>query len=241
MARLIRHNLDIRLLPGVFRKNHRHIIAEKDVHTLAREKNLPQREAMIDFYFQETFHENLGWKHALVKPIDHLKQYKICANNLSFVTITKNPYSWLLSFYRHPYHQYWRQTPDFRTFLTTPWRTVGRENAPREFSSPVELWNQKNASYIQLQQQFPTANLSYEDILSDPKRTVESIQQMSSCDWKRQTFLHVDKLPGEKNKNFLFYQKYYLEEQWKQELPSDVIGVINERVIPRLCRGTRKV
>ena len=185
---------------------------------------------MIDLYFQETFHKNLGWKHSLVKPVDRLKKYEICSQNLSFLTITKNPYSWLLSLYRRPYHQYWPRTSHFKIFLTTPWKTVGRENAPPEFSSPIELWNQKNASYIQLRQSFPALNLKYEDVLSDPKAAVESIQEMSSCNWKRHPFLNVDRLPGRKSKNFSFYREYYLEEQWKQALSRDAISMINERL-----------
>jgi hypothetical protein len=230
LTRLIRRNLKIDLLPGVVQKKHLPVFDPDDLQALARQRNLPEREVIADLYFQETFPDNLGWKHALVKPADCLKQYDICSNNLFFLTLTKNPYSWLLSLYRRPYHHYWGKKSDFETFLTSPWRTVGRENAPPEFSSPVELWNQKNASYLQLQQQFPTLNLRYEDLLSDPKGTMEAVRNIASCDWKHSAFVNVDRSTKRGEEDFSFYRKYYLEEQWKAELSPRAIRIINERL-----------
>lgn len=230
VTRLIRRHLDIELLPGIFCKSWRHAADEGKIQAIARRENLPDLEVAIDLYFAATFHHNLGWKHSLVRPVDCLQTYEICSTNLSFLTITKNPYAWLLSLYRRPYHQYWRQTPEFTVFLTSPWRTLGRENAPQEFPNPVELWNAKNASYIQLKKQFPALNLKYEDVLFDPKSAVESIQEMSSCKWRRQPFHNANPLSGSRYRDFLFYRTYYLEEQWKQALSSNEIGLINERL-----------
>ena len=230
LTRLIRRNLKIDLLPGVVKRKHLPVFDPDDLQALARQRNLPKQEIIADLYFQETFPDNLGWKHALVKSADCLKQYAICSNNLFFLTLTKNPYAWLLSLYRRPYHHLWRKKPDFETFLTSPWRTVGRENAPDEFSSPVELWSQKNASYLQLQQQFPTLNLRYEDVLADPKGAVEAIRNSTSCDWKHNAFTNIDRSTKNGEEDFTFYRKYYLKEQWQEKLSPRSIELINERL-----------
>ena len=65
---------------------------------------LPGREAVRDVWFSKTFGHNFGWKHMCVRPVAELKQYTISSRRLHFVTITKNPYSWLLSMHRRPYH-----------------------------------------------------------------------------------------------------------------------------------------
>jgi hypothetical protein len=240
LTHLIRCNLDIELLPGVVQKKHMPAIDQKQLHDIARQRNLPEHEVVADISFQETFPINLGWKHALVKSADSLKKYDICSNNLSFLTLTKNPYSWLLSFYRRPYHhQYRGKKPDFETFLTSPWRTVGRENAPPEFSSPIDLWNQKNAAYLQLHQQFPTLNIRYEDLLSDPQGAMEAVSNIASCGWKLRPFVNVEHSTKRGSKDFSFYQRYYLEEQWKEQLSSRAIRIINERLNDEIVEAFR--
>ncbi|MCB0166338.1 MAG: hypothetical protein KDI79_19060 [Anaerolineae bacterium] len=206
------------------------VVDPEQLDDMARRRNLPKQEVLADLYFQETFPDNLGWKHSLVKPVDQLRQYTICSDSLLFLTLTKNPYSWLLSLYRRPYHHLWREKPDFETFLTAPWRTVGRENAPDQFSSPVELWNQKNGSYLQLQPQFPTLNLRYEALLADPEGAVEAVRNITSCDWKQRPFVNIDGATKRDEKNFTFYRNYYLKEQWQEKLSPRSIELINERL-----------
>jgi hypothetical protein len=228
LKRLIRHNLDIHILPDVLQKEYLCAVDSVYVSHLARQRNVPPREVVADLYFEATFSQNLGWKHALVKSVDCLQKYAICSNDLSFVTLTKNPYSWLLSFYRRPYHQYWRKKPDFHTFLTSPWKTVERENAPREFANPVELWNQKNASYLQLPKRFSVLNLRYEDLLGDPIGTIEIIASLCSCRRKGHAFTNIGYSTKNTDQTFAFYQDYYLREQWKKELLPGDIKIINE-------------
>src|SRR2546422_4502858 len=101
---LIEENLHVDLLRGVV----------PDV-VMFLQRVLPGRELVRNVYFRWTFGENLGWKHALVNP-ERLSQ---CARSrdIGFVTITKNPYAWLLSLYERPYHQNPIEQQSFESFV----------------------------------------------------------------------------------------------------------------------------
>jgi len=223
---LIHRELELRLLRGVVERRATQAI-ESDVATgLARRLGMPESEARADLYFQDTFSRNLGWKHTLVEPAERLKTHAACTDDLLFLTLTKNPYAWLLSLHRRPYHHYGPALGDFRTFLTMPWRTVGRENAPGEFSSPVEMWNAKNASYRRLGDGLPVLHIRYEDLLADPDRILTDIQEKSGCRRRPERAA-----PGADDEEAsAFYRSYYLEEQWRKRLSAIEIGLINERL-----------
>jgi hypothetical protein len=189
---------------------------------------------MRDFYFRVTFGRNLGWKHAQAKPADELQRYRICSQALSFLTITKNPYSWLLSLYKRPYHQYWSEKPDFETFLSRPWLTVGRENGPRAYASPVALWNKKNASFLQLGRHWPTLHIRYEDLLAAPEQIVDRICATFAYRRSAAQFQNYEQSTKDSAKDSAFYRAYYLAEEWRQELPAPAIRLINERLDDRL-------
>ncbi len=114
------------------------------------QKLLPGNEFVRDVYFYFTYKKNLGWKHTLVLPQKELNKYQLVDSNLFFLTITKNPYSWLLSLYRNPYHQYFDNRQSFEFFLKSQWKSVKRDNTKKVLRNPIELWNIKNKSYLQL-------------------------------------------------------------------------------------------
>ena len=113
---------------------------------------LPGHQWVRDLYFACTHRRNLGWKHCVPDPDERrLHTWKGEPGALVFVTLTKNPYAWLLSLHRRPYHPAHPRGLDFLTFLQTPWRTFGRDNMGRaRLASPVELWNAKNRAYLAL-------------------------------------------------------------------------------------------
>jgi len=195
---------------------------------------LPGKERIRDIYFYLTFYKNLGWKHSVVKPPDKIRQYSINRCGLYFVTITKNPYSWLLSLYRQPYHQTNHQKDDFKNFLTAPWKTVGRENAPSLLSSPIELWNIKNTSYIQLKNSLPAFNIKFEDLLEDPKAVLRQISTEFSIPLKTSEFINYEQSTKDQAKTYDFYRDYYLNEKWKNQLSGRVIKIINAALSNKL-------
>ena len=140
LGELIGLNLDVTVIPGVAPRKMRQI-----------QTKLPAKDLLRDIYFELTFHRNLGWKDFRVKEIEQLRRYPLVKyHEVCFVTITKNPYSWLLSLYRRPYHQHYTTKPSFEKFLETTWRTVHRENLQTMIFNPVQLWNITNRSSLPL-------------------------------------------------------------------------------------------
>lgn len=184
----------------------------------------PGHEWLRDLYFQLTGHRNLGWKHALPPSAERLRQPRF--QNTFFVTLTKNPYAFLLSLYRRPYHAR-RQYATFNKFLAGPWETVRREWSPPQFQNPMDLWNRKNGGYLELARHVPTLHLRYEDLLADPANVVQRIADLCSARSLGSQFENVDESTKEKEKNFSWYRDYYLQERWKDELTTAELDIIN--------------
>ena len=217
LSELVELNIDTTLLSGV---------APRWVMML--QGLMPGKEHIRDVYFNYSFGSNLGWKHSTVKDIEELKRFDICSDNIFFLTITKNPYSWLLSLFKRPYHNY-RVKGSFETFLLSPWKTVKRENSEKVFKNPVEIWNQKNRSYLKLKSEFPTLTLKYEDLLANPEKIITKMQKEFSLSPKLGSFSNVKESTKGDKKDFAYYQDYYLKERWREnsDLTIDSIKIIN--------------
>lgn len=223
ISKLIKLNLNIQEVPGTVPPT-----------IMIMQKILPGNELVRDIYFYFTYNDNLGWKHTCVKPVKALKNYSIVANNdLAFLSITKNPYSWLLSLYRRPYHQYYSDKPDFKSFLQRPWKTIGRDNTENLLRNPIELWNIKNSSYLQLSE-LNGLNITTESIFQDPKAIIDKISNHFSVKKLSDKFINYDRSTKDKDKDSNWYRDYYLNEKWQDEITSDAIAIINETVDKKL-------
>ena len=221
-TRLVNKNLRVKTLEGGLpwgiRKRIKYI------------KRIMSARRLEEIYLYVTFPWYLGWKHMRVMDAGDLRKYRVCSKNLSFVTLTKNPYSWLLSLHRNPYQKGRLQDLDFETFLNTKWITTPFENAPEIISSPVKLWNIKNAAYLQLKDQLPTMHFTYEILLEDPEKVISQISDKFSLDWKVDKFVNYEKSTKEKDKSLDYYRDYYLQEKWKEDLSARAISIINSQL-----------
>jgi len=218
LQRLIQRNLDVKLLPGV---------APRRLRRLA--PNHPAlHERLVDGYFAMTFRRNLGWKHTLAPDIGALSRTRIPIERTLFIFLTKNPYAWLLSLFRHPYH-YQGPITDFDAFIRSPWPTVGRENHPTPFPNPIVMWNRKNAAYLRLASDLPVRLiLRYEDLVADAERTIRLIADTLASSLVAGAFVNIRaSVKGEDGKDFAYYQSYYREARWRQELDESAIAIIN--------------
>jgi hypothetical protein len=218
LSELIRLNLDLPELPGVvpaFIKKY--------------QRKVPGKEWLRDIYFLSSYKRNLGWKHAAVDWAHLQKTGLYKRNNITVVTLTKNPYAWLLSLYKRPYHQYYANKPTFSEFLVRPWKTVCREGMPRWVESPVHLWNAKNASYIREADKRAALHLRAEDTLIDPERVIGQIAEKSGAG-RLGEFCNVLQSTKEGSKDFNYYRDYYLGERWRSALSESDVFVINERL-----------
>lgn len=219
LARLLHHNLPVELLPGSVSRRAARL-----------QRLLPGREWLRDLYFRATFPRNLGWKHSAVRAPAALERLPVSHHPLGFVTLTKNPYAWLLSLHRRPQHQFHKAGLPFQAFLESPWQTVRRGNAPRTVPTPVALWNLKNRSYLQLDGWWPVAHVRYEDLLADPAAEVERIAQVLGVPWDRSGFKNIEQSTKDPGRTFASYQRYYLEERWREGLAPESIAIINRHL-----------
>jgi len=208
LSRLIELNLDAQLVEGV---------VPTYIRTIERWTG---SEGLRDRYLRRTFAQTLGWKHSAVPA-------QLNAAGVVFVTLTKNPYSWLLSMYRRPYHQHYAQPPSLEAFLQLSWQTVGRENVEAEVANPIQLWNLKNRSYLGLPAE-SSLHLRTEDTFIDAAAVIARIAETFDIartnpqfvDFQRSTKKRTDR-DGD------YYRDYYLNERWRAELTQPALDIIN--------------
>lgn len=224
MSELIRLNLNVTEVSGVV-----------PPVILKAQKILPGKELLRDAYFRLNYRKNLGWKHACVKCPGEFMRYEIVKSISGFLTITKNPYSWLLSLYRRPYHQYYKDSPSFEAFLLRKWKTVGRDNIKGCVENPIMLWNIKNRSYLQLDRE-RTINTTTEKVFEAPEEIIQKISRDFNIERKSENFLDYGRSTKDKSKDGDYYRKYYLSEKWREGLSDEAVAIINETIDKKLMR-----
>lgn len=217
LSQLLRLNLDADLIPGT---------APRQVRLL--QAIMPGKNSVIDVYFSKTYSQNLGWKHTCAKSASDLAEYALVKSGLIFLTVTKNPYSWLLSLHRRPYHDPHRKTGpvSFESFLQTPWHTLGRDRTAPLLNNPVELWNIKNRAYLGLPEG-QTLRTRTEDYFEDPAAIIDTISRTFSIRRKSPEFINYERSTKDQSKDSAYYRDYYLNERWREKLSADAIGLIN--------------
>ena len=219
LGRMLALNLDVQELPGV---------VPEYVHPI--QQWMPGTEWVRDLYFSLTYKHNLGWKHSCVRSLDELQKVPIVqAGRVAFVTLTKNPYSWLLSLYRNPYNQRERKKPSFEQFLQSTWKTQRRSGLTGKLDSPIELWNLKNASYSSLTP-LNALHLRTEETFIDPAAIVEKIQQHFSLRRLAPAFVDYERSTKDRSKDTNYYRDYYLNEKWRESLSDEAVAIINDHL-----------
>ena len=102
VSELLRANFGLRELPGV------EALTDKDWARFIRLKKLGFERAVTwayertsNRYHARHFNENLGWKHACV-PVERVAS--LAPQGVGLIGLVKNPYAFLTSIYRRPYH-----------------------------------------------------------------------------------------------------------------------------------------
>jgi len=225
LKKLIKLNFDLKLLPGILPKPFR-IVWFLNLYFPSLYRRFPLVNWLLDYYFKITFSKNLGWKHTLIFS-ELLETSQINLNNVYFITITKNPYSWLLSFYNRPYHSQ-NKYENFEEFLLKPWKTLKCENYSKDFKNPIEMWNLKNKFYIDLKEKYIVENIRYEDLLLNLENVINKISKRFNISRKYKIAKNIEISTKDKEKNYNFYYDYYINELWKNKLNKDSINIINK-------------
>ena len=211
LRKLIENNFEVKFLTGA--------VSKGSVFTF--------REWTKDLFFKLTRSRNLGWKHSVVDTdlvLNHQEEPVI-------ITLTKNPYSFLLSLYKRPYHYKGNKPNSFLSFLKEKWELTDRDNYKlRSLDSPINLWNIKNRSYIDLSDSYSNyLIITYEELLERPDKVIASISEKLNIPLKN-VFRNYDNSTKDDNKDFNDYQSYYLNELWKKELDNDEVIFINSKL-----------
>lgn len=212
LTKLVESNFDVSLLIGAFprRLNHWPL----------------KHEFIRDSFFQLTYNHTLGWKHACLPSEQAIARSK--HKDVAALALVKNPYSWLLSMYKRPYHGL-DNSLDFEEFITSPWPILKRENCPQKELNLVELWGVKNASYAKLDV-YPRGMLvKFEDLLENPQEVCLNIGKILDIPASNEVAQNIEQASKKQDADlgFDYYKDYYLGEKWKQKLSDKQINVIN--------------
>lgn len=186
------------------------------------------REAMRDRYFRLTVRRNLGWKHRLPPGAAELQQPGSAGAAARFLTLVKNPYSWVLSMLRRPYSA-GRRFDSLAQLVTSPWETVGRECAPARFPDAVAMWNAKAAANLALPAG-RVVNLRYEDLLADPEAAVAAAARELGLECRPGPFRNQESSTKGSRATFVDYRRYYLESRWREKLSDHELRLVSERL-----------
>lgn len=172
-----------------------------------------------DRYFARTRATNYGWKHTAVDPADDLKDTRA-------ITLTKNPYAWVVSMHRRPYHLENATALPIDAFVRQNWQTLGRDNLNKESMSIAELWNRKNTSYFNLSDE-RAIHLTSEEVQLNPQETVSKVaafMEQQPAEEFRDVERSTKKRP---DKNADYYRDYYGRELWRESLSESALETLN--------------
>ncbi len=165
--------------------------------------------------------KHMGWTHGKTQTYDQAE-----VENILFVLIFKNPYSWLLSFKDKP-HTHELNTKfkklNFFGFLQTP--CEGYEN-------PIEMLMEKYYDYLNFTK-YNAVRIQYEDTLKDPKSIIADIVNTFSVLTTPSYFTPITQQthPSSRLLDKPFDKKdYYLNEEWKSKLGTRDIEFINKHL-----------
>lgn len=186
-------------------------------------------EIQLSILFELKSKKYLGWKHGnpRIQAINKFNEGK-----LLIITITKNPYSYLLSLYKRPYHYKGDKNTSFKNFLACKWKTIFlMENSGKKFyKNPIEIWNEKNNSYLNLRKKVnkEVLNIRYEDLLANPEEVMLKISRNLGVKIKNEGgFKNILSSTKLDDKKYDDYKRFYLSEKWKEELTYEAIELIN--------------
>jgi len=182
---------------------------------------------LFDLLFDLRFSHLLGWKHSF--PNHRRIRAREDLSNILFVTLTKNPYPFLVSLFNRPYHYHGKKPADFALFLKQEWKMLKRENAPvKAYPSPVHLWNEKNRAYLTLKMAFPenTLNITYEQLVEDPGKVIGHLSEVYRFGRFTNELVNVTSSTKNDNKSFTDYQLYSSEERWQREISPEAYRII---------------
>lgn len=168
------------------------------------------------------------WKHAA--PI-YDRAFR--DHDAAVLFMVRNPYSWVQSLHRRPYHCMGRRQQALEDFLVFPWLTLGRDNVEPILSSPIYLWSLKLAAYERFAREayedgVACTTIRFEDFVQNPVFALtRALGQVDIDSGGLRSFPDATKPQGRVSSE---RKAYYLNELWREELTSTSVNLINDMV-----------
>ena len=170
----------------------------------------------------------LTWKHAAPVWHDAFRREKV-----NVIFLVRNPYSWVLSMARRPYHMVGRRPVDLAEFITRPWMTQRRDNTAPLLSGVLDLWQTKVRAYKSFSTMakangLPTYFMRFEDFVAGPvaEASIALAHFGAVADDLRPSESHTK----DEGRDLASIQSYYGQEKWRDRLCRETVALINERV-----------
>ena len=173
----------------------------------------------LDIVLIDSF--NFGWKHRVAPTKEELNEKMI--NEVVYMCLVKNPYSWLLSMHKRPYNHESLAKLSFADFIRYSFG---------DYRNPVVMWNIKNSSYLKLADYVNCHEMvRYEDLLAKPDEFVTDMSNKYGFA-KDVFFKNITNLLTNKHgiKQQKFNKEYYLNDEWRKNLRTEHIKLINQYI-----------
>jgi len=159
-----------------------------------------------------------GWKHRLAPSQEEINSLE---NEIYYVCLVKNPYSWLLSMHKRPYMHEELKKLSFDEFL---------QYSYGDYRNPIVMWNKKNKSYIEMSNYARYhIMVKYEDLLQNISNPLNSIAKTFNMDVP-DLYKNIQNLLTNSRRisSRKFHHDYYLKEKWRHSLSTKQIELIND-------------
>jgi hypothetical protein len=177
----------------------------------------------LEVVIADTF--DLGWKHRLAPEEDELSEK--LKEEIIFICLVKNPYSWLLSMHTRPYQHEVLKNLNFSDFIRYSYG---------DYRNPVTMWNAKYNSYLRLAGFVKNFIwIRYEDLLTSPEASVRSIAAKFELQ-RKDVFRNIHRVVTNSHgiKKVAFHKDYYTQEAWKKKYNTGQVEHINLYLDPNL-------
>ena len=193
-------------------------------------------ELLTDYFLWSGSKYRLGWKHG-IPPTKKILQHPD-RDKLLTIFLVRNPYSFLLSLHKNPYHLRPR-VETFSEFLETRFKTLPRDgysSQPR--ITPIDIWNLKNRAYLEFSQEHPdkTLLIHFEDLLEKPERVIHQIAQRMKVSFNP-GFQNIERSTKNTSDRYADYKAYYGQELWKKKLSTEDKQFITEHLDLKLMES----
>jgi len=166
-----------------------------------------------------------AWKHSL--PVwDRAFKKK----QARVIFCVRNPYSWILSLSKRPYHQRGPRTRSVSQLVSQPWLTLARDNMAPLLRSPMDLWNYKLSAYREFAKvsDVPFQFLKFEEFVSAPE--VEVRRALGTFEVPSNQIRAIPNSTKTEKTSLNDIAKYYETEEWRGNLTAELVSRINDLV-----------